>query len=215
MGKISKELINQLTEFLVSEIGSKSLDGITYAIFTKDTRDKESVERYMKIREESIKCGYDKDELFRVYEINNGYIMDMDIGVAKKITFELSKAVAKANNNSTPVGDIIGENPNKRRMEDMVRLGKYAKQQFEEGNNILDVALFSRNSVPRIIINAIGPNGENLPIKYNGYSIRHWDLESLNKNILIKQGLRIAKIETIEVLPSKTGVRFKLYTEAV
>jgi len=139
----------------------------------------------------------------------------MDLNVAKKITSELSKAVAKANNGNTPTGDLIGDSPDKRRKDDMLGLAKYVKQQYDNGKKQIEVALFSRNSVPRIIISGVGPKNDMISIKYNAYAIRHWDIESINANMLIPAGIRISKIEPCEVLPSKTGVRFVLYVDSV
>lgn len=215
MGKASTELINMMTEFLICEIGSKALDGITYAMVLKDDRDKENYKKYMAIRKEAQNCGYSTDEAFRVYEVANGYIFDMDISAAKKITAELSKAVSATNGGKTPVGDLIGNGPEKRRKSDMVGLAKYVKSEFEAGNDVIEVALFSRNSTPRIMITGIGPKNEMLTVKYNAYAIRHWDIETVNAKLLIPAGIRIAKLEPCEVLPSKTGVKFKLYLEPV
>lgn len=215
MAKFSSDLLNKLTEFLVCEIGSKALDGITYAMILKDPKDKDNYKRYTDIKREAVKCGYKNDEVFRVYEVSNGYIFDMDLNVAKKITSELSKAVAKANNGNTPTGDLIGDSPDKRRKDDMLGLAKYVKQQYDNGKKQIEVALFSRNSVPRIIISGVGPKNDMISIKYNAYAIRHWDIESINANMLIPAGIRIAKLEPCEVLPSKTGVRFVLYVDSV
>lgn len=214
MGKVSSELINMLTDFLINEIGSKSLDGITYSMVTKQSKDEENYKRYMEIRKEAQKCGFAHDEVFRVYEVSNGYIFDMDMSVVKKISYELSKAVSKTNGGQTPVGDLIGNNPEKRRKSDMLGLAKYVKSEFDNGNRVVEVALFSRNSTPKITITGIGAKNEMLMVKYNAYAIRHWDIEVVNGSLLIPAGIRIAKIEPCEVLPSKTGVRFKLYLES-
>lgn len=213
MAKFSNDLLNKLTEFLVCEIGAKALDGITYAMVLKD--DKKLYERCKDIRAEATKCGYADDEVFRIYGVSNGYIMDMDLSVAKKITVEISKAVAKANNNETPVGDIIGEGPSKRRKDDMLGLAKYLKKQYDEGKRVCEVALYSRNSVPRIIVSGVTPDGTIMPIKYSAYAVRNFDLESINRNLLIPAGIRVSKYEVMEILPSKTGVSFKLTIEKI
>ena len=41
-----------LTEFLIHEIGSKSVDGITYAMITKDKKDEATYKKYVEIRKE-------------------------------------------------------------------------------------------------------------------------------------------------------------------
>lgn len=215
MAKFSPELLNKLTEFLIFEIGEKAMSGITYALVIKNDKDKEIYERYKDIKKEAVKCGYSNNEVFRIYDVSNGYIFDMDLSVVKKISAELSKSVAKTNNNATPSGDLIGENPSKRRKDDMLGLAKYVKQEYDSGKKVVEVALFSRNSVPRIVITGIGPNKEIVPVKYNAYAIRHWDIEAINANILIPAGIRISRIEPCEVLPSRTGVRFILHIEKV
>ena len=215
MAKFSSELLNKLTEFLVCEVSGKAIDGITYAMVLKDNKDKENYKRYMEIKKEAVNCGYNNDEVFRVYEVANGYIFDMDLNVSKKITTEISKAVAKANNGSTPAGDLIGDSPDKRRKDDMIGLAKYIKQQYDAGNKKVEVALFSRNSVPRIIVSGVGPKNDMISIKYNAYAVRHYDIESINANMLIPAGIRVAKLEPCEILPSKTGVRFILHVESI
>lgn len=206
--KVSKKLIDMLSEFLVTEIQGKALGGITYTLLFKDGKDKEMCAKYFKIREEATNCGFGPNEVFRVYEVTNGYIFDMDLSVAKYITVELSKAVAKMNGGKTPVGDLIGEAPEKRRREDLKLLAKYLQGQFKEGRKDVEVALFSRNSVPRIVINAVDKAGNPILLKYNAYAIRHWDIEDVNTALLLPVGIRIASIEPCEILPSKTGVRF-------
>ncbi len=215
MSKPSRALMDMLSDFLVSEIQSRALSGITYTMLFKDPKEKETYEKYMKIREEALKCGYGQNEVFRAYEVSNGYIFDMDLSVAKFITAELSKSVAKNNGGQTPVGDLIGDAPEKRRKEDMTLLAKYVKGQFKEGKKVLEVALFSRNSVPRIVINGQDKAGQSVLLKYNAYAIRHWDIEEINTKLLVPAGLRISKIEPCEILPPKTGVRFILHLSKV
>lgn len=211
MGQMSKELMEKLSYFLTTEIQSRALSGITYAMLFKDSTDKDSYELYKKILEEVTKCGYGPDEVFRVYEVSNGYIFDMDLSVAKKITAKLSEIVSKNNGGQTPVGDLIGSNPENRRKEDMAKLAKLIKNEFKAGKRQVEVALFSRNSVPRIVMNATDSKGKPVLVKYDAYAIRHWDLEEINVRMLVPAGIRIARIEPCEILPPKTGVRFILH----
>lgn len=215
MKEPSEKLKNYLTEFLICEIGSKSIDGITYTMVTKDEKDRETLKRYFEIRKEATRCGYSNDEMFRVYEVNNGYIFDMDMAFTKKLAYGLTKAVSDTNGGKTPVKDFIGDKPERRRKADMLGLAKYVKSEFDKGNMVIEAALFSKNSTPRIMITGIGPKNEMLTIKYNAYAIRHWDIEVVNAKLLIPAGIRIAKLESCEILPPKTGVRFRLYLEPV
>ena len=214
MGQPSKEMINLLSEFLVKEIGSKALDGITYALVKKDKSDKDNFNKYSHIKDVVTECGYDRDEAFRVYELSNGYIFDMDLNFAKKITIKLAKAVENMNGVDVGSGDLIGDGPDRRRKSDMIALAKYCKSEFDKGKRLITVALFSRNSVPHIIITGKDQNGKYVSEKYNAYAIRHWDIETINSKLLIPAGIRISRIEPFEILPSKTGVRFDITLES-
>lgn len=240
MAAFSKELLNMLSEFMVCEVGSRILDGITYAMISKDKSDANAYARYMLIKNEAVKCGYSDDEVFRVYELCNGYIFDMDLGTAKQIALQLAKSLSKIesdkkleygkSSNSTKAGskydiknaadelneadseqemyDIINTKPEQRRRHDMVNLAKYIKFMHDSGKMQCEVALFNRNSTNKIILTGLGPNGENLVVKYNAYSIRHWDVEEINAKFLIPAGFRVRSIQPCEVLPSKMGVSF-------
>ena len=80
MAELSGELLNNLTEFMVCEIGSKIFDGITYALLFKgNKKDEELRTKYLKIRDQLVQSGFSSNEKLRFYEISNGYIFDMDI----------------------------------------------------------------------------------------------------------------------------------------
>lgn len=216
MGNTSKKMMNLLSEFLINEIGSKALDGITYAMVTKDKKDRNTFIKYMEVRDEVSRCGFSKDEGFRVYEVSNGYIFDMDLNLAKAITIKLANAVQNMGgigDIDIGDGDLIGNSPEKRRKSDMLALAKYCKQEFDKGNRVITVALFSRNSVPHIVLTGKDTNGNYVSEKYNAYAIRHWDIEIVNSKLLIPAGIRIARIEPYEILPSKTGVKFDITLE--
>lgn len=214
-GNLSKELLDELTEFLCCEIGGKVLDGITYVMTLKGTKDNKYTTKYAKIREEADKCGYDKNEAFRVYELSNGYIFDMDLSIAKYITKLISKKVL-TDKNGVP-DDLINNNPNKRRTEDMIKLAKRSLTAFKKGETTMEVALFSRNSTPKIIITGNDKaNARNkVVLQYDAYAIRHWDIEEINDKYLIPRGMKIHMIEACEVLSSRSGVRYILHFEKV
>ncbi|MBO5388639.1 MAG: hypothetical protein J6A59_10945 [Lachnospiraceae bacterium] len=215
MAKFSKELLDMLTEFMICEVGSKALDGITYTMVLKTARDKELYTRYMTIRNEAAKCGYTSDEVFRVYEVANGYIFDMDLETAKQMTIEIAKSVSKNNGGKTPSGNIIKDMPEQRRKRDLVNLAKYLKSEYDNGRYSVEVALFSRNSMNKIIVTGKGARGETLALRYNAYAIRHWDIEILNEKFLIPAGFRVRSIQPCEILPSKTGVSFIFRMESM
>lgn len=215
MAQVSQKLLGYLTDFLTMDLDSKALDGITYALMLKDCKsDMENCKRYKEIKKETAKCGFSNDEVFRIYEVSNGYIFDMDIGITRSITARVVASFAKKPTTLRDA-DVIKEKPDARRKQDLIRLAKSIKQSYESGNHIMEVALFSKNSVPRIVVNGTGPNGEALSLRFNAYAIRHWDIEALNTELLIPIGLRVSKIEPCEILASKTGVRFILHIEKV
>lgn len=213
MEQASKEVINLLTEFLICEIGSKAIDGITYDFVLKSDKDKTKFNRYNEIKNKINELGYRKDEMLRVYEISNGFIYDMDLSLAKIITVKLAKNVEQLNGISVGNGDLIGDSPEKRRKSDMVGLAKLIKSEFESGNKVIEVALFSRNTVPHIYITGKDSKNNVISIKYPAFAIRHWDIETINTNLLIPAGIRVSKLEPIEILPSRTGVLFKMHIE--
>lgn len=210
--KLNAELLDGLTDFLITEIESRSLNGITYAMAF--TSDKELIEKCQKIKENALKSGFKAEEVFRVYQLTNGYIFDMDLSVAKYLTQKLTVAVQKNMGVEVPTTDLIGDGPEKRRREDMQNLAKFCKSQYEKGIMTFEIALFSRNKVPRIVINgsdsAKGNNGKSVILTYNAYAIRHWDIEEINTHLLVPAGVCITKIRPCEILPSKTGVRFEI-----
>lgn len=211
MAKISKELWDKLTEYLASELGGKVLSGVTYTIIFRD--EKQVYERFLDIKKEVLKCGFADDEIFRVYEVCNGYIADMDLSIAKRIANEIFEEVAK--NNGQQIADKVGDYPESRRKSDMIRLAKHVQKELDKGNDFIEVALFSRNSVPRIRITGLDVDNKPILIEYKAYAIRHWDIERINSGILIPRGMRIRRIEPYEILPAKNGVRFILYLERI
>ena len=216
MAKFSKELLDMMTEFMVCEVGSRILDGITYTFLLKNNKkDMETYNRYLTIKKEILNCGYGSDDILRAYEISNGYIFDMDLMTAKQITAELAKAVSRANNSSNDSYELVKDMPEQRRKKDMIALAKYLKSIYDKGIREVEVALFSRNSTNKIIINCKGPNGEDISLRYNAYAIRHVDIEIINEKLLIPSGFRVRTIKPLEILPSKTGVAFSFRMESM
>lgn len=215
MAELSKKLLDMLAEFMICEIGSGILDGMTYTLLLKNDKDKPIYDRYIAIKKEAINCGYINDEIFRMYEVVNGYIFDMDLLTAKKLTLELSKSIAKANGGQTPIVELVKDMPDQRRKRDLVKLAKYLKSEYDKGEKQVEVALFSKNSTNKIIINGKTPEGEGISLRYNAYAIRHWDIEIINEKFLIPSGFRVKRIQPCEVLPNKNGVSFLFTMESM
>lgn len=220
MGKMTKEALDRLTDFVVNNIGSKGLDGITYVMALKE--DKDLIAKCMKVREELKKAGFQKDEVFRVYELENGYIFDTDISIVKLVTKQLIKCAARdgelndVENYKLDEEAIFRDGPEKRRMADMKALANYCVKQSKEGKYKLEIALFSRNSVQKIVLTGSAKSSNSdyskrdVLVQYSAFAIRHWDIAEINEKLLAKNGIKIERITPCEVLPSKTGVRFIL-----
>lgn len=209
--KISKELMDRLTNFLFEAIGSKVMDGITYTMEISP-EDDEAIKNYLELRDMVVREGFKNNEVFRVYNAKNGYIFDMDLTIVRYLNDKVFKAVSKNTGMNCDGNAVIGYGPEVRRKQDMESLAKYCISQFESNKTEFEVALFSRNSVPRITLSgkdsAKGGQGKNVVVTYNAYAIRHWDIEEINNRLLIPKGLRITRITPCEILPSKTGMRF-------
>lgn len=216
MGQASKMLLNMLTEFVVCEIKSSAIDGITYTLVISNETSK--IERYMQIRKEADKCGFARDQVFRVYEVCNGYVFDMDLGIVKNILNNLIKAVEQTDGVSFNNADIFGDGPEARRKSDMMALARYAKSVYDSGTSKFEVALFNRNKTPRIIISTVVgtvSQKEYIAVKYRAYALRHWDIETVNRELLIPAGIRIYRIEPKEILPTKTGMVFLMNIDSL
>lgn len=208
--KIGVELSNELRNFLCEAIGSKILDGITYALVSSSN--KEKIAEYSKIRDLANKDGLDSSQLFRVYKVSNGYVFDMDLSTAKQIT----KTIMNGEENSKNVinDDYIERNPNERKKRDLNRLHKLCVNSFKAGTKEVEVALFSRNTANKIMISAKDKNTrENVVIQYEAFALRHWDIEMFNSEYLSKSKLRVRTLSTCEILPTNTGIRFILELE--
>lgn len=207
--ELPKELLDKLTELLCLEIGSKAMEGITYILLDKSEKDRFKVLKYKDVRITADKAGLGPNEAFRFYELANGYVFDMDMSIAKHITNFLSTVVAK-NNGTEPLANLIGNNPEVRRKNDMKALANKCLKEYKDGITKFDVALFSRNKGNKIITQVRDKTGNNLIIQYPAYALRHWDLEDINREYLLRYGIKIVSVEPVELIESKTGVRFTL-----
>lgn len=75
------------------------------------------------------------------------------MGIVTDIAKKLTQKIVDSDGNRIDYDKVIGNKPEMRRETEMVRLTEYIQQEYTNGNTILEVALFSRNSVPEIVIN--------------------------------------------------------------
>ena len=167
----------------------------------------------MEIRKEANLCKIPNDKVFRVYKVQNGVIFDADMSMVTDIAKKLTQKIEDSDGNKIDYDKVIGNKPEMRRETEMARLTEYIQQEYTNGNTILEVALFSRNSVPEIVINGqIQPNKYAIQT-YKAYAIRYWDLENLNRNYLIPIGFKIKQVAAGQILPACNGVIFQLEIE--
>lgn len=200
-----KSLQTDLARFCMDFLGAKVQDGITYVLLREEDKNKERFDRLSTIRRQLSEMGKAENEVFRVYKVSNGYIFDIDLKTARDITAQLAMAELGSKT------DLIGNLPEKRRAEDIERLAKSCVSWYKKGVTVVEVALFSRNSVPRI--NITGKDAKTKQPKlvtYEAYAVRHWDIDTVNQ-LLAKNGIRIMSVDTHEILPSETGLRVTLH----
>lgn len=210
---LSTETKTKIANFLVEDIGPKEvLDGITYVLLSNSERDMAKARELATIQKEVEAAGVNVNNVLRSYTVSNGVIFDLNLGVAKQTSEFITQSMCKVgaiDKSKLSSPDLIKDGPDKRRYEDIVKLGKFLKSCYDKKMYVVDIALFSRNKVGTTTFNA-KKDGKDVTVKYNAYAIRHWDIGSLNDNILCKQGFAVSKIEAGEILPSKNGVRFRL-----
>lgn len=209
---MTSEVKTKLANMLVDDIGPKEvLDGITYILLTNTGKDAEKITEFTKLQKEIADCGIDPNTIIRKYDVSNGAIFDMNLNVAKQtsafVTQSMIKAGAVKGANITNA-DLIGDGPDKRRYEDIVKLAKFLVKSAKERKSVVEIALFSRNKVGKTTFNAKRGN-EDVAVTYNAYAIRHWDIQQLNQ-LLQREGISVVNVEAGEIIPSKNGVRFKL-----
>ena len=212
MADFTPELLNKLEGFFVNSIAEKVLDGVTY-IMIFNTEQK-WFELYNKIREDIDKLGYDKNTLFRVYQFSNGYVFDLDLSVSIYLADKIMNSTIDLQNNPD-LKVSLSDEITKKRKGAMVSLAKYCKSQIEKGNQKFDIALYSRNTVPKILVSCKDNNNNAIILNYKAFALRHWDLDIVSNEILLPIGIRISKVEPCEILPSRNGVRMTLYLEPV
>lgn len=208
--KLSAETVAGLSNCMVEAIGERVYDGITYALLTGNSEeDKKKINEYNNIIKSLNENGIDPKRVLQALKVPNGIIFDMNIGVAKEIANNIARTYAAKNGKETSNIDLIKDGPIKRRQEDMTEIVKYLEKQARNGNTDIELALFSRNSIRRIVYTAKDKQGKDVQVKMNAYAIRHWDLPMVSTK-LMEYGYKIAKAQAGEILPSKTGVRFEI-----
>lgn len=209
---LSEEALSSLRRFYNSEIADAIVRGVTYGITLKSDSAKNA--DYLEIKQRLKDEGFGNSDILRVYELCNGYIFDMDIRMCQKMAVDLLRSTMSPDEKLSQ-NDILSlkDKPAERFREDMKKLADRCISELNQGYTEVDVALFSKNNTNKIQFNGRLESGKPMLFTYPAYCIRHTDIEELNRTYLIPKGAKISKIQLCEILPTKTGVRFKLWLE--
>lgn len=207
-----KKIMNLLTEFIVTQIDQKVLQGISYIIVSKSQANKDKIARFDALRTELTELGVPVTEQLKVYDVNTAKIYDVDLNTTITITEQLAKAVGEGSDSLSTYS--ISNTANKRREADIDRLITYCVKQARNGKSQSDIALFSKNTVDHINISGTLPNGKPAVLSYDAFALRHTDIIEVNKK-LANSGLQISNILIHEALPSMTGVRTTITLVAI
>ena len=212
MKEFSKELRDMLTDFIVSEIGSKGIDGITYTMKLNNSKNADDIKDYIKIREEAYKCGYDKSEVFRAFELSNGIVFDMDIKAMTHILVKIAESAANITGKHGDMSGMIYSEPTQVRKKELVRLAKEVHNAYEKGENTLDVALFNRNRSS--VISFVDKNDHGATqYTIKAFKARIYDIAAMNAGPLSKSGITVTGVTPKYILPYENGVVTSLEIE--
>lgn len=210
--------MEDLTRMYAREICDSIVQGITYALTFKS--DEMKNKEYLDIKQKLKESGFNSSEVMRVFELCNGYIFDLDLSMAQRIAIDLIKSTLTADEKlSNSDKYMLRDKPRERHELDMQKLADECVKKASESNKDVvehEVALFSKNKGNVIKFNAqVNVRGKLKPylFTYSAYALKHTDLEELNRCLLVPRGLKICKVQPCEILPTKTGVKFKLWIE--
>lgn len=205
MKEFSKELRDMLTDFIVSEIGSKGIDGITYTMKINSSKNAEDIKDYIKIREEANRCGYDTSEVFRAFELSNGMVFDMDIKAMTHILVKIAESAANITGKHGDMSGMIYSEPTQVRKQELIRLAKEVTNAYNDGKHTLDVALFNRNRTSTI---SFVDRNENTATQYTikAFKARIYDISAMNSGPLSKSNIIVTGVTPRYILPYENGV---------
>lgn len=205
MKEFSKELRDMLTEFIVAEIGSKGVEGVTYALKIKNDKNAETIERYIDIRREADKCGYDSNEVFRVNEVSNGYIFDMDMKAMTQLLVKLANSACTIAGKHSDMVQSVYTEPKEIRVGEIVRLGKYIETSDKSPSGKCTVALYNRNVSGKIRYTPI-TDGKPSMCSIDAFIIRAHDMKTVNEKALTDSKYKIRTVSPLYILPLENGV---------
>lgn len=226
--RLTGEIIEQLSSYMITEVTEKAVYGITYSMFLENNaEDKRKIEEYTKLKQEIDACGIDSNSIFQKLKVSNGYVFNLEVEVARKVMAIISERVYKYTKGQTNAGrDLFLEKPTKRRKEDIEALAKLLIKEYNHNNpnrqaKKVEVALYSRNSSRKIMCmakdskgNSVKKGNDTVMIELDAFAIRHRDISEVSQKLLQK-GYKLVSSRIGEILPSKTGVRFVVSVDKI
>lgn len=209
MGRInlSDDAIGKLAEVVCTDIHTNIVKGVTYILLEEKPNTKVRLDMYMGLRREIDSEGFKPDEVFRVYKVSNGYVFDMEPEIAVSITKAImQKSGSLDDKNMRAVLNSVTERSKVRREKELKRLAALCYKAYKAGKTSLEVLLFGRNEVGKVII-TVKDGKDDYVITYPSFMLRPSDMQSVNEEYLIKSGIRIKSIETGEIVGTNRGLR--------
>lgn len=209
MGRVnlSDDAVGKLAEVICTDIHTNIVKGVTYILLEEKPNTKVRLDMYMGLRREIDSEGFKPDEVFRVYKVSNGYVFDMEQEIAVSITKAImQKSGSLDDKNTRAVLNSVVERSKARREKEMKRLAALCYKAYKTGKTSLEVLLFGRNEVGKVIL-TVKDGKDDYVITYPSFMLRPSDMQSVNEEYLIKSGIRIKSIETGEIVGSNRGLR--------
>ena len=230
--KLSENTFGKLVYFINDELAGKQVDGITYTLKNGASEaDKQAIKDYLALRKQiEDEMGVEgADKVFKTYTIRNtegvatGVVFDLNIDVMSDIMKQLQQMAKERNIGLSDVelnADLIADGPAERRKKEIILMAETAAKRFNEGQKNGEykytVALYCRNKQPKISINAVDKNGNQVNVKYDAFALRRDDVIVVNELLTKKFGIRCkGSMVPKEVLPSKTGISYTVVLETI
>lgn len=214
MAEMSKELRNRIDEFILAEIGSKAVSGITFVSKVKEDRNRDEINKYISLRKAADDEGFKSDELFRTFEVANGYTFDVDLGIVLGTLRSINNMInaAEEKEESQQTASYVHDIPISERKEEIKRLAEYIIENAGEGK--LNVALYSTVLTDSIEYVCSGGSGK-YKAEIEAFRVSDNDFEVMNKSLLVPNGYMVESISRRYILPHESGVAVELVVKEV
>ena len=215
---LTSDIMEELTDFYASEISDKLFMGVTYVMLLKDSGMDNKIQKYLDLKQRIMENNTTSADIMRAFEMCNGYIFDLGLRPAQQLALDLIKSTFSTDEQLPKEAILmIKDKPLDRRKAELKNLAikclNELKAKPTEKQVVFDVALYSRNTTNSIRFMANGPKNERIRVSYDAFNLKHTDLDELNRAFLVPKRLRVCSVQPCEILPTRTGVRFKLYVE--